>query len=87
MSSAAFTCVKGSTIQFNSVSRIAFNEKNYGFSNKIFREVISLTIVSLSLFNHNISLQHSRETTHPINFKHHFCVGLSAFILNTAVVY
>ena len=35
------------------------------------------------MFIHNISLKHNRETKHPIYFKHHFCVALSAnFIIH-----
>ena len=42
-----------------SVTRIAFEDK---ISIRIFRKIISLTMV-LSLFIHNITLKHNRETT------------------------
>ena len=42
-----------------SVTRIAFEDK---ISIRIFRKIISLTMV-LSMFIHNITLKHNRETT------------------------
>ena len=62
MYSADFTCsLNGSSSQV-CVTRIAFRDQYLGFQIKIFREIISLSVVVCSFID-NISSKHDPETT------------------------